>query len=180
MDAQKKTLVILMVTGFFVGWVGFGDHSSARIRIGHNAEIQADLATVDAIEETFNQAEEAIYRGDLDALMKLYSKDYHYKDFTKKDIRAIWKDFFQHYHNIATSHSFSKIVVRKGKPLTAEVLCTGSLWATSNETNRRVNLASWLGDIHFLVYEDHAWRIRGQDRKAPDLKSFGGAPPPLF
>lgn len=176
----KMIFTILLLAGFVFAWFGLNDESGARIRIGNNAEIRADAKTVRAIEDTFNQAEEAIQRGDLDSLMELYSKDYRYKILTRKDIEVIWKDFFFKYHNIATNHSFSRIVVKEGNPLTAEILCTGSIWATTNQTDERVNLASWLGDIHFLIYENGSWRIRGQGRKSPDLKSFGGIPPPLF
>ena len=180
MAHRRNTFTILLLMGCVLGWMGLDGESWARIRIGKEAEIRADAKTVQAIEDTFNLAEEALHQRDLNSLMELYSKDYHYQDLTKKDIRGIWKDFFRKYHNIATSHSFSRIVVKGGTPPTAEILCTGSIWATSNQTDQRVNLASWLGDIHFLVYENGAWRIRGQDRKSPDLKPFGGAPPPLF
>jgi len=144
------------------------------------AEIQADPESILAIENTFNRAEEAIGSGNLQALMQIYSDHYRYKNFTKKDMKKIWKDFFEKYHRIATRHSFSRIVVKTGKHPTAEVTCTGSLWATTNESDQRVNLASWLGDVHYLVFEEGAWRIKGQGRKAPNPSHFGQSPPPLF
>lgn len=62
----------------------------------------------------------------------------------------------------------------------ADITCTGALWATVGETNQRVNLSLWAGDIHHLRDEGGAWRIVGQGRNGPNRQEFGTAPPPLF
>ena len=67
-----------------------------------------------------------------------------------------------------------------GNPPTADITCTGALWATVDGTDQRVNLSIWAGDIHHLMYEHGAWRIVGQGRNAPNRPEFGQAPPPLF
>jgi len=179
-----KTRSTLVVVGLLVGmalWVqSFGPPAWAKLRLGRGADIQVDGKTVRAIEAAFIQAEEAINTGNLEALMELYSKDYRFGRLTKDDMRTTWKDFFAQYHRISTSHSFSRIGVQPGKRPTAEVTCTGSLWATSNESNLRVNLASWLGNFHYLIYEQGKWQILGQGLSAPKTSQFGGAPPPLF
>ena len=81
---------------------------------------------------------------------------------------------------ISTLHSFSKIVVSPGTTPSAKVVCTGSIWATSIETAERVNLDSWLGEVHVLVYEDGMWRIRGPAKKAQEAMGFRAGPHPLF
>jgi len=176
---RTSFFITSILVGIFIVWQGSGSLSFGRLMIGMGAEIQADAETVLAIEKAFNRAEEAIGSGNLQALMQIYSDHYRYKSLSKKDMRNIWKDFLEKYHRIATSHSFSRIVVKKGEHPTAEVTCTGSLWATTNK-GERVNLASWLGNVHYLVYEEGAWRIKGQGRYAPNPSHFGQGPPPLF
>ena len=177
MNIKTPCLFIIMCMGLFIGYQGFDSTAWAKFRIGRNADIQADEKTVREIEAAFIRAEAAMNAGDVDSLMELYSEDYHFGVLAKHDMKTIWEDFFRKYHRVESSHSFSRLVVRKGNPLTAEITCTGSLWGTSNEKDERVNLTSWLGDIHFMVYENGGWRIRGQDRKSPKISSFEGAPP---
>jgi len=180
MNTKTQCLFVVMLIGAFIGYQGSVSPTWAKFRIGTDADIQAENKTVLEIEASFVRAEAAINKGDLDSLMELYSQDYHYGKRTKHDMKTIWESFFHKYHRVETSHSFSRIVVHQGHPLTAEVTCTGSIWGTSDKSNVRVNLATWLGNIHFLVYEKGAWRIRGQKRKSENLFSVEGAPPPLF
>jgi len=180
MNTKTQCLFAVMLIGLLIGYQGSGSTTWAKFRIGTGTDIQADDKTVREIEATFMRAEASINDGDVNSLMELYSQDYQYGTLTKHDMKTIWEGFFRKYHRVRTSHSFSRIVVQQGHPLTAEITCTGSIWGTTHKPERRVNLASWLGDIHFLVYEKGAWRIRGQDRKSANLSSFEGAPPPLF
>ncbi len=152
----------------------------AKLRIVMGADIQTDAKTVREIQQAFNQAEEAIGAGDLDALMALYSEHYRHGSFTKEDVRKVWGSLFSEYRLIATAHSFSKIVVIPGTTPSAEVACTGTIWATSNDTEQRVNLDSWLGEVHFLIYEDGMWRMRGPAKKAQEAMGFRAGPHPLF
>jgi len=180
MNTKTQCLFAVMLIGLLIGYQGSGSTAWAKLRIGTGADIQADDKTVREIEASFIRAEAATNEGDVDSLMELYSQDYRYGKLTKHDMKTIWEGFFRKYHRVKTSHSFSRIVVQQGHPLTAEITCTGSIWGTSHKPEERVNLASWLGNIHSLVYENGAWRIRGQDRKSANLSSFEGAPPPLF
>lgn len=180
MNTTTRCLFVVMLIGLLIGYQGSGSTTWAKLRIGTGADIQADEKTVRDIEATFIRAEAAINEGDVGSLMELYSQDYHYGTLTADDMKAIWEGFFRTYHRVETSHAFSRIVVQPGHPFTAEITCTGSIWGTAHTPEDRVNLASWLGDIHFLVYEKGAWRIRGQGRKSPNLSTFTGAPPPLF
>ena len=93
------------------------------------------------IEEAFTRAEDAIVTKDLDALMTVYSERYRYQALTKVDTRKIWKSFFEQYDQIHTLHAFSRILVTPGHPSTADITCTGALWATVDGTDQRVNLS---------------------------------------
>jgi len=117
--------------------------------------------TVRHIEEVVNQRRTLIREKDLDAMMAVYSEHYRYQDLTKADIRNIWKSFFEHYDRIHSLHAFSRIMVTPGTPPTADITCTGALYATVDRTGQRVNLSIWAGDIHHLSYEEGVWRIVG-------------------
>ncbi len=175
---------ILTALGIFIGaviWLqGSCPSAWAKLRIGAEADIRADAKAVRALESAFIRAEEAIRAEDIDTLMALYSERYRYAGLPKDDIRKTWSDLFAQYDRISTSHSFSRIVVKPGRKPTAEITCTGTMWATSHETGERVNLDSWLGEVHNLVYEDGAWRIRGNADKGERRLQFGVAPHPLF
>jgi len=180
MMKRGRLFVAGMLAGISFSVLGVTTPVWSAFRIDPGADIQADPETVQAIENTFIRADSAIEEGDLDALMQLYSENYRYKDLTKADMRKIWQDFFEQYDRVDTLHAFSRIEVKPGNPLTALITCTGALWATSDQTNQRVDLASWVGDIHHLIFEDGVWKILGQRRNAPNRSEFGQAPPPLF
>ena len=175
-----RGLIAVTLLGVSLSILGAGPLSLGRLRIDAGADIQADADTVRYIEQAFNRAEDAIGAKDLDALMRVYSEHYRYQDLTKADIRTIWKRFFEQYDRISTLHSFSRVIVTPGTPPTAQITCTGALWATSDLNDQRVNLSSWAGDVHHLIYEQGAWRIVGLGRKAVNHPEFGQAPPPLF
>ncbi|HXX75326.1 MAG TPA: hypothetical protein VEI50_09370 [Nitrospiraceae bacterium] len=153
---------------------------SAKTKISPDAEIHADQKKVHEIIATFEKAEDALEARNLESLMALYSKDYSYHGLTKDDIRKIWKDLFAQSHRIASEHRFSKIVVADGTNPKAEVTCTGSFWSTSDESGKRVNIDSWYEEVHYMVYEDGAWRIRGHAGEASKDPLFGKTPHPLF
>jgi len=172
------TAVILAAISFIALAVVVPAWSAFRIDSG--ADIHASPETVEAIENTFVLADSAIKDEDLDALMQVYSENYRYQDLTKADMRKIWQDFFEQYDRVDTLYAFSRIMVTSGTPSTAEITSTGAIWATSVQTNQRVDLASWVGDIHHLILEDGMWKILGPGKNAPNRSEFGQAPPPLF
>ena len=180
MKLKKILLIFGLLVGIALFFQGSGPPSLAKHRLAREADIQVDAKTRREIQTGFNQAEEAIRAENLEALMEFYSQDYHFGHLTKDDRRQSWKDFFAQYHRISTYHSFSRIVVKPGKHATAEITCTGSIWATSNATTQRINLGSWLGDFHYLINEEGQWRISGKGKLAAKTAQYGGAPPPLF
>lgn len=174
-----RMLIMLMLVGASFNSLGAGDPALGALRIDTEAYRQADVETVRRIEELFNRAEKAIGEKDLDALMTVYSDRYRYQELTKADMRNMWKGFMDQYERISTLHSFSRIVIKPGNPPTAQITCTGALWATSNQSDQRVNLSSWVGDIHHLLCEHGAVRIVGQGREATKRPEFGPTPPTL-
>jgi hypothetical protein len=172
--------IAMALGGIFCSILGVDTPASSALRIDTGAVIQADAETVERIEEVFTRAEDAIAEKNLDALMAMYSEHYRDQDRTKAEMWNIWQRFFDQYDRIDTLHAFSRIIVTPGNPPTADITCTGALWATVHGTEQRVNLSLWAGDIHHLRYEGGAWRIVGQGRNGPNWPEFGTAPPPLF
>jgi len=130
--------------------------------LSQSATIHADQKTVDEILRTFHRTEEAVQHEDLDALMRLYSDSYKNRGWTKDTLRAEWKQLFQDYRDVSMTHVLTRIDVNVDTiPPSAQVTCTGSLWAISNETNEQANLDSWFGEVHYLTYADGIWRMRG-------------------
>ena len=151
--------------------------------ISQSATIQADKKTADEILSTFKQAEEAVQHRDLDALMALYADNYKHRGFTKDSLRTEWKQLFQDYRDFSSTHVLTRIAVELDKnPPSAQITCTGSLWAISQETNARVNIDSWFGEVHYLAYVDGVWRMRGHAWEVLNPKDtrFARPPHPFF
>jgi hypothetical protein len=171
-----RTIAFLMLVSLF----GFGT-AQAKIVVPAGAVIEADDATVSSIVSMFERAEQAIKAHDLETVLSLYSSKYNYHGLKKDDIRKIWKDLFDEYNEIASTHLFSKIAkVGSGSQAVVEVTCTGHLWAVSKTSKLYVPIDSWHEEVHFLVFEDGAWRIRGNVGESPRVLPFGTAPHPLF
>jgi hypothetical protein len=151
--------------------------------LSEGAVIQGDNKTAQAILSVFKKGEDAVHSKDLDALMDLYSENYKHGGYTKGSVREVWKDLFDHNHDFVGSHIFSKITIETVKTVPySHVTCTGSLWAVSNETGQRVNLDSWYGDVHNLIYEGGTWRLAGMYFEIPRSKESGpgSLPHPFF
>jgi ketosteroid isomerase-like protein len=154
---------------------------AGEIHIGRWAEIKGSDKDVSEILAAFNRAEEALHARDLDGLMALYSEQYHYHGLSKSDLRKIWEEMFASYGNLASTHTFSRIHVGgSAKEPTADITCTGSLWGSSKETGKRVFIDSWFYEIHHVVYENGAWRIRGHAGEDTKALPFGTSPHPFF
>jgi hypothetical protein len=152
-----------------------------KTQLAHGAEIQADEQTLREILATFIRADDAFQRQDLDALISIYSKSYKYHGYDKDRLRLLWEDLFRLYTQFSATHVFSKVIVKADTtPPTAEITCTGSLWAVSKLTGQRVNIDSWFADVHYMIYEDGAWRIRGHAWDIPERGRYVLSPHPFF
>ena len=153
----------------------------ALTQILPEAVIEADQQSITELIGTFDRAQEAIRARDVDSLMGLYATNYRYHGLKRDDIRKIWVDLFKRYDLIANMHTFSAIKVMKtGNHTTAEITCTGAVWANSKETNQRIPIDSWHQEVHRLVRGKDGWRIVGNLGGDQTIRQFGTAPHPLF
>ncbi len=143
--------------------------------------IEVDAATLKAVVGIFEDADDVIKAHDLDKVMSVYSSQYNYHGLKKDDLRQIWKDLFDEYQEIASTHLFTKMTkVGSGRDAVLEVTCTGHLWARSKTSGLYVPIDSWHEEVHCLVLEGRTWRIRGNVGESPRVLPFGTAPHPLF
>ena len=175
--SMARTSVILLTLGF----AGPSPATLAMTQILPEAEVEGDERSITELIGTFDRAQEAIRSRDLDGLMSLYAQNYQYHGMKKADVRKIWAGLFEHYDFISNVHIFSAIKVESvTDPPTAEITCTGSLWARSEETKQRIPIDSWHQEVHYLVREKNGWRIGGNLGADPAIPRFGTAPHPLF
>lgn len=173
-----RTITFLMIVT--APLFGLGS-AQAKIVVPAGSVIEADDATVTSVVTTFERAEQAIKAHDLETVLGLYSSQYNYHGLKRDDIRKIWKDLFDEYKEIASTHLFSKISkVGSGSNAVLEVTCTGHLWAVSKTSGLYIPIDSWHEEVHYLVFENGAWRIRGNVGESPRVLPFGTAPHPLF
>jgi hypothetical protein len=153
----------------------------AKIVVPNGSVIEVDEPTVNAVVTLFERAEQAIKAHDLETVMAVYAAQYNYHGLKKDDIRRVWKDLFDEYGEIASTHLFTKInKVGSGRNAVLEVTCTGHLWAVSKTSGLYVPIDSWHEEVHYLVFEEGEWRIRGNVGESPRVLPFGTAPHPLF
>ena len=180
-------------------WVGFlfllvlsGNSSSLAVTdILEGAEVQADPETLKAILATFNRTEEALRTESLSGIMAVYSKDYRNRGLRNEDTSRIWEDIFSRYDQLSSRHVFSRIVVDREKG-TAQVTCTGAIFGVSilrrdrkmpspaSLTAEPVQIDIWLEAIHYLIFEEGAWKIIGHDPGGERYDSFGSGIHLLF
>jgi hypothetical protein len=153
----------------------------AKIVVPPGSVIEVDEATVSAVVSLFERAEQAIKAHDLEMVMAVYSSQYNYHGLKKDDIRKVWKELFDEYGEIASTHLLTKFTkVGSGSNAVLEVTCTGHLWAVSKTSGLYVPIDSWHEEVHYLVLEGDGWRIRGNVGESPRVLPFGTAPHPLF
>ncbi|HEU4684843.1 MAG TPA: nuclear transport factor 2 family protein [Nitrospira sp.] len=146
-----------------------------------DAKVEADQQSLTEIIGTFDRAEEAIRARDLNGMMELYAENYQYHGLKRDDVRNIWADLFSQYDLISNIHTFSAIkVLQSGKEATAEITCTGAVWANSRDTKQRIPIDSWHQEVHHLVKSKDGWRIVGNLGGEQTIRRFGTAPHPLF
>ncbi|MDH5738935.1 MAG: nuclear transport factor 2 family protein [Nitrospira sp.] len=131
---------------------------------------------------SFERAETALRKEDIDALMKFYAPTYDYHGLKGTDVRRVWGEVFEHYKALESLHLFSDIkVVPVNNELRLEVTCTGGLYGTDERTGNRITLDSWFREVHYLVKEDGAWRFLGNAGEVPTGAPVASAPHhPLF
>ncbi|HSA61345.1 MAG TPA: hypothetical protein VLE03_03825 [Nitrospiraceae bacterium] len=138
--------------------------------------------TVQDILAAFRRAEDAVQKQDLEPLLQFYAKGYNYHGLKPADVRRIWGEVFTHYSKVTSTHLISEVkLFKSGSQLRAEITCTGGLYGTEPQGGTRVTLDSWFREVHYLVYEEGAWRFLGNAGAAPSTAPFTSSPHhPLF
>ncbi|MDH4301086.1 MAG: hypothetical protein OEV51_03330 [Nitrospira sp.] len=131
---------------------------------------------------SFERAEAALKKEDVDSLMKFYAPAYDYHGLKVSDVRRVWGEVFEHYKALESLHLFSDIkVVSVNNEPRLEVTCTGGLYGTDERTGNRITLDSWFREVHYLVKEGGVWRFLGNAGEVPTGAPFASAPHhPLF
>lgn len=141
-----------------------------------------DHPVVKGLLASFERAESALRKEDIDALMQFYAPSYDYHGLKQDDVRRVWGEVFEHYKAVESLHLFSDIKVsRVNNALRAEVTCTGGLYGIDERSGDRVTLDSWFREVHYLVKEGDSWRFLGNAGEVPAAAPFASAPHhPLF
>ena len=156
--------------------------STAAVEIAPGVVTPADRTVVKELVSAFDRAEMAVQQADLDTLMLFYEKGYNYHGLKRSDVRRVWTEVFNHYGQIMSRHVFTELkVVQAGSMLKAFVTCTGGLHGTDKESGKPVTIDSWVGEVHFLVKENKAWKFLGNVGGAsPEVPPTSAPHHPLF
>jgi|CXWL01.1.fsa_nt_gi ketosteroid isomerase-like protein len=155
---------------------------AAAVEFTPGVGADADQPVIKELVAAFNEAEVAVRKADLDALMTFYATAYNYHGLKRSDVRRIWEEVFLHYRDINSSHVFTelKLVLVDGTRK-AFVTCTGGLHGTEQQTGKPITIDSWSREVHYLVKEAGAWRFLGNVGGASPSASPSSAPHhPLF
>jgi len=183
-------LLIVMVCHWSVG----SPDGHAEVQVLPGASLMSDghmltehaavLAhpTVKEVLAAFGQAEDALQKQDLEALMRFYAAGYNYNGLKQADVRRVWGEVFTHFRQIASTHHFTEMkVVQAGAQSRVELTCTGGLYGVEKASGRRVTIDSWFREVHYLVKDDGVWRFLGNAGNAPaEVPAWSAPHHPLF
>jgi ketosteroid isomerase-like protein len=155
---------------------------AAVVEFAPGVGADADQPVMKELIASFNEAETAVKKADLDRLMTFYATDYNYHGLKRSDVRRVWEEVFLHYRDISSSHVFTELkLVQADGVRKAFVTCTGGLHGTEQQTGKPITIDSWAREVHHLVKEAGAWRFLGNVGGAVPSASPSSAPHhPLF
>lgn len=185
MGMKLKSLILsLALIGVVVG-VSRCHHPTptvADVEVVPGLVGERDHALMRDVVAAFDQADAAVRKADLDALMPFYAKGYNYYGLKPADVRRIWAEVFVHYRDLSSRHVFTDVkLMQTGKVKKASVTCTGGLYGIDRDSGKRITIDSWAGEVHYLVYEDGAWRFLGNKGGITESVPPSSAPHhPLF
>ncbi|TKB67648.1 MAG: hypothetical protein E8D47_03600 [Nitrospira sp.] len=135
---------------------------AAAVEFAPGVGADADQQVIRELVVAFNEAEAAVKKVDLDALMKFYATTYNYHGLKRSDVRRVWEEVFLHYRDISSSHVFTELrLVQADGIRKAYVTCTGGLQGVEKQTGKPITIDSWAREIHYLVKEEGRWRFLG-------------------
>ncbi|MDH5679452.1 MAG: nuclear transport factor 2 family protein [Nitrospinota bacterium] len=141
-----------------------GFHS---IRVSPEMKEKVDHETMKRVSQFFHDAEEAISKGDIDALMDLYSDSYKNGDHDKAAAKAIWQRIFSVFENMSTMHNMNLVNYSQDGGLIV-IGCSGILLGMKKGEGDRVPVDTWTNEEHILTLEKGKWKLvgsAGQKRK---------------
>ena len=155
---------------------------AAAVEFASGVGADADQPVIKELVAAFNEAEVAVKKADLDALMKFYATTYNYHGLKRPDVRRVWEEVFLHYRDIRSSHVFAELKLLQADGVRkAYVTCTGWLYGTEKQTGKPITIDSWVREVHYLINEEGAWRFLGNAGGAADHVPPASAPHhPLF
>ena len=156
--------------------------SVAEVEVAPGVVEERNRALMREVVAAFDQADAAVRQADLDGLMPFYAKGYNYYGLKPADVRRIWAEVFVHYRDLSSRHVFTDVkLMQAGKVKKASVTCTGGLYGIDKESGRTITIDSWAGEVHYLIYEDGAWRFLGNKGGITESVPPSSAPHhPLF
>jgi hypothetical protein len=156
--------------------------SVADVEVVPGVVEESDQLLMKDVMAAFDQADAAVRQADLEALMPFYAQGYNYYGLKRADVRRIWAEVFAHYRDMTSRHVFTEVkLLQSGKVKKASVTCTGGLYGIDSESGKRIAIDSWVNEVHYLVYEDGAWRFLGNKGGITESVPPSSAPHhPLF
>ena len=155
---------------------------AADVEVAPGVVGESDQALMRDVVAAFDQADAAVRQADIESLMPFYAKGYDYYGLKRADVRRIWAEVFVHYRDLASRHVFTGVtLIQTGKVKKAAVTCTGGLYGIDKESGKTITIDSWVNEVHYLVYEDGAWRFLGNKGGITESVPPSSAPHhPLF
>lgn len=155
---------------------------AAAVEVAQGVGADADRLVIKELVAAFNEAEAAVKKADLEAVMKFYATTYNYHGLKRSDVRRVWEEVFLHYGNLSSSHVFTELkLIQADGVRKAYVTCTGGLYGTEKQTGKAITIDSWVREVHYLVKEEGAWRFLGNAGGASPSAPPASAPHhPLF
>jgi ketosteroid isomerase-like protein len=183
MERRSVLKIILILAGTLILTQGRPPTSvAAAIEFAPGVGADADQPVITELVAAFNEADAAVKKADLDALMKFYATGYNYHGLKRSDVRRVWEEVFLHYRDISSSHVFTELkLVQADGIRKAYVTCTGGLQGVEKRTGKPITIDSWAREVHYLVKEEGAWRFVGNAGGTSPSTAPASAPHhPLF
>lgn len=155
---------------------------AAAVEFAPGVGADADQLVIKELMAAFNEAEAAVKKADLDAVMKFYATTYNYHGLKRPDVRRVWEEVFLYYGDLSSSHIFTELkLIQADSVRKAYVTCTGGLYGTVKQTGKAITIDSWVREVHYLVKEEGTWRFLGNAGGAsPSVPAASAPHHPLF
>ncbi|HEX7768210.1 MAG TPA: hypothetical protein VF443_15970 [Nitrospira sp.] len=180
----KSFMLILALLGLAAAVSRFDQPtlSVADVEVVPGLVGEPDQALMRDVVAAFDQADAAVRQADIESLMPFYARGYNYYGLMPADVRRIWAEVFVHYRDLGSRHVFTDVkLIQTGTVKKAAVTCTGGLYGIDKESGKTITIDSWASEVHYLIYENGAWRFLGNKGGITESVPPSSAPHhPLF